>query len=204
MKSNLTTAIAVRACLIVTSVAPANANSVYDWTFADQYFGGSGTITLGSLDADQVQHPNGYDIIGITGTFGGSTIVKLTGFNGADNIFYPTGCSTTSATCNHNGSVLDSNGFAFSLLGTNSQWTIYDSPNSIVARRGDLASNFFRLTFTLQPTYTGQSGTFTSSLDAPVPGPIVGAGLPGLILAGSGLFGWWWRRKRKAGAMAAA
>jgi hypothetical protein len=82
-------------------------------------------------------------------------------------------------------SLLDSAGLATFSGPDNVVWFFMDDFQSIATGFPEAGSGFVDFIQVTTPA-------------APVPGPIAGAGLPGLILASAGLLGWWRRRKKTA------
>jgi hypothetical protein len=138
-------------CLIV-GATQARADTTYSWTYTgtgtNTANSGSGTLTTGATEGSGVQ------IIGVSGTFDGHAITGLLpGFDGADNIFYPTGSPA----------YLDLAGWGFSDSGPQAVNLFYDSTGNFCGASGycDGINN---------NTYIGHTGDFSITTTTPEPG----------------------------------
>ena len=109
-------------------------------------------------------------------------------------------------------------GFAWGTPDFFNKLDVYDGSTLLGSFSGDFASAFVSNPFTWYVDIQAGAGeaitglVLSSTIDTPsgccfetdnysaipssVPAPIAGAGLPGLIFAGSGLLGWWRRRQK--------
>ena len=179
-----------------------------EWSFSFQsdvpgFLDISGTlITSFSLDSNTYNHVPGYDIISCyqcTVTFAGipgralpdsgsvslppnsspPSVQNYGGITYDDVLYYPPDTLQ--------GGYFDIDGLA--LQDASYTYNIYGVPGAgDPADIGDSAAFAFAIPGT----------TTLSPVGAPVPGPIAGAGIPGLVAACGGILGWWRRRRKKA------
>jgi hypothetical protein len=191
MKSGVAVASVVASTILFGAAAHAN---TFDFTFTGTYFSVTGVVTTSST----LDSAGAYDVLSITGNVTGPVSGAITGLVPNPS---PPDMATSYAPSGRgwyydnvvysSSSFVDYYGLLFT-FGTNDVGNLYTN-----------GSYFFSVDSPSPLWDPGDAGTL-AAVDPPdpVPGPIVGAGLPGVILAVGGMLGWWRRKRARATAHA--
>src|SRR5215813_8808660 len=200
MKSKLSAALAAAGCVL--AVSPANAISV---TINP---GATTSSVPGAVlfdDFDTVQNTAIGTITG--GLLNGGGLIgtpPATGnFLEVDSVDGTTPIATVTFT-----NPVSYAGFAWGTSDTSNEVDVYDGSTLLGSFFGNISFNRFTIYFDIHAdpgeaitslvfssNCCFDSDNFSAIPASSVPGPIAGAGLSGLILAGGGLLGWWRRRR---------